>query len=192
MSCVEPITGWIGGIKSGDDEAIRKIWEHYSPRVVALARERLPVWLRSIVDGDDVANDAMCSVIMGLQGGRFPELQDRDDLWALLACITARKAINQINMAQRQKRPPAKAGLPLGEELIAPDPPPDLLWIAAEQFELLIDCLHRKDELLETIALWKFEGCTNQEIARRLNCSDRRVARKLELIRMTWETEGPR
>jgi RNA polymerase sigma factor (sigma-70 family) len=192
VSCREPITGWIGGMKSGDDEAIRKIWEHYSPRVVALARERLPVWLRSIVDGDDVANDAMYSVIMGLQGGRFPELHDRDDLWALLACITARKAINQINRALRQKRPPAKAGLPLDEELVAPDPPPDLLWIAAEQFGLLIDCLHRKDELLATIALWKFEGYTNQEIARQLNCSDRRVARKLELIRMTWETEGPR
>ena len=46
---------------------------------------KLPIWLRRIVDGDELANSAMCSVIMGLREGRFQDLHDRDDLWALLA-----------------------------------------------------------------------------------------------------------
>ncbi len=186
----EPITGWIGGLKSGDNDAARKIWQHYSPRVVALAETRLPVWLRRIVDGEDIASSALRTVIMDLQAGAFPDLKNRDDLWALLACITVRKSINQIKSARCKKRPPLEAAVPLDEDLIDIQRNDDLATTAAEQFELLLDCLHRRDELLEAIALWKFEGYTNTEIARRIGCSGRRVARKLDLIRMAWQMEA--
>ena len=133
-----------------------------------------------------------CAVIMDLQAGEFPDLKNRDDLWALLACITVRKSNNMIKSARCKKRPPLEGAMPLDEDLVDVQRDRDLSTIAAEQFELLIDCLHRKDELLETIALWKFEGYTNAEIARRIGCSGRRIARKLDLIRMTWQTEGLR
>jgi DNA-directed RNA polymerase specialized sigma24 family protein len=55
--------------------------------------------------------------------------------------------------------------------------------MAAEQFEILLKHLRQKGEALESIALCKFEGYTNEEIAGRLGCSCRRVVRKLELIR---------
>jgi hypothetical protein len=35
-----------------------------------------------------------------------------------------------------------------------------------------------------------FEGYTNDEIAQRLGCSRSKVARKLELIRKTWQGDG--
>jgi len=42
------------------------------------------------------------------------------------------------------------------------------------------------------VALLKMEGYTGEEIADRLGCSLRSVARKLELIRRTWlGGEGP-
>jgi len=182
------ITGYICATRSGDEEAARKIWNRFSPRLAALARVRLPVWLQCIVDGNDVANSAMCSVIMGLREGRFPRLHDREELWALLACITVRKAINEVENASRQKRA-AGSSEPLDDKLVAPGCSPELARRAAEQFEQLIDRLHDKDGLLETIALWKFEGYTSEEIARRLGCSSRRVARKLDLIRMIWEED---
>jgi DNA-directed RNA polymerase specialized sigma24 family protein len=184
------ITILIGGMRSGDDEAARRIWQHFSPRVAALAREKVPVWLRRLVDGDDLANSAMYSVIMGLREGRFHELRDRDDLWALLACITIKKARNEIAKASCQKRLPAAAEVPLTEQIAAPDLPPDLIVRAAEQFKVLIDLLRHKDAILEPIALWKFEGYTTDEIAQRLGCSSSKVARKLELIRKTWQPEG--
>jgi DNA-directed RNA polymerase specialized sigma24 family protein len=183
------ITRLISGMKSGDDEAARRIWDRYSPRLAALAKERLPLWLHCLVSGDDVANSALCSVIMGLRDGRFPDLHDRNDLWGILACITVRKAINEAKRANRQKRRSSGECVPIDENIVDPGPSPDLARTAAEHFERLIDCLHKKDELLEMIALWKFEGYTSEEIARRLGCSSRRVARKLELIRMTWESE---
>ncbi len=186
------VTNLIRGMRSGDAEAARQIWDRYSPRLAALAEERLPIWMRAAVDGDDVANDALCSVAIGLREGRFPNLRDRDDLWALLGCITLRKAINEKQKAARQKRRPNRSveRIEAVPDLAAPELPPDLAFKAAEQFERLIDRLHAKDELLEMIALWKFEGYKSEEIAKRLGCSSRRVARKLDLIRIIWETEG--
>jgi DNA-directed RNA polymerase specialized sigma24 family protein len=184
------ITKLIGRTKSGDDEAATRMWQRFSPRVAALARQKVPIWLQCFIDGDDLANSAMCSVIMGLREGRFPELRDRDDLWALLAFITVRKARNEITKASCQKRPPQGVGTQLSDQMVSPDLPPDLIVRAAEQFKVLIDLLRDKDAILEPIALWKFEGYTTDEIAERLGCSRSKVARKLELIRKTWQREG--
>jgi DNA-directed RNA polymerase specialized sigma24 family protein len=189
VSAEGSISGLIEGMRSGNDMAAQLIWARYSPRLAALAAERLPVWLRCAVDSDDVANSAIYSVILGLKEGRFPDLHDRDGLWALLACITVRKAIKEVASASRQKRLAPKRRVPLEEGIKAPEHSPDLRVMAAEGFEILIERLRLKDEVLATVALLKFEGYTNEEIARRLGCSCRRVARKLELIRKTWETE---
>jgi DNA-directed RNA polymerase specialized sigma24 family protein len=191
MSPEGSITGLIHGMKLGDEVAAGRIWQRYSPRLAALARQRLPAWLRSVVDEDDVANSVMQDVIVGSRAGRFPNVQDRDDLWRLLACFTVRKAIHQVKRAKCQKRPPPWKAGPLEESLVATECSPDLQVIAAEEFDHLLELLRVKDEGLITIALWKFEGYTNTEIARRIGCTLNRVARKLELIRMIWEAEGP-
>jgi hypothetical protein len=51
------------------------------------------------------------------------------------------------------------------------------------------------DPGLRQIALWKLEGDTNAEIARKLECTLRTVERKLERIRIYWgksdEESGP-
>ena len=44
------------------------------------------------------------------------------------------------------------------------------------------------DETLRQVAIWKFEGFTNQEIAGKLNCVERTVERKLALIRHRCES----
>jgi RNA polymerase sigma factor (sigma-70 family) len=178
-------------MRLGDSEAARRIWERYSPRLSELASQRLPDKLRCVVDGEDLANSVFCDLLVGLQEGRFADLHDRGGLWALLACITVRKAINEVKHASRQRRPSPFDQVPIDEGFIAAGPPPDLVLMAAEQFEILLERLRRKDEELRRIALWRFEGYTSREIARRLGCSHRRVARKLELIRMVLETETP-
>jgi RNA polymerase sigma factor (sigma-70 family) len=186
------ITFWIGAAKSGDDAAAEKIWQRYSPRLAQLARKRLPRSLRGEVDGEHVASSALGALISGIREGRFPEVGDREDLWALLACMTVRRAINEIKRAMRQKRRPPGQRVPLDQALVASDPPPDLKLIAAEQFDRLLSALARKDEILKKIALWKFEGYTNEQIAGRLGCSCQKVTRKLNLIRMAMEAERPR
>ena len=45
------------------------------------------------------------------------------------------------------------------------------------------------DDQLRQIALDRMEGYTTEEIADRLGCARRTVARRLDLIRQTWSEE---
>ncbi len=58
----------------------------------------------------------------------------------------------------------------------------------AEEFRRLLDRLG--DEQLRQIALQRMEGYTGDEIAERLGCARRTVARRLELIRQLWTEES--
>lgn len=183
------VTLMIGDLRKGDENAAQQIWDRYSPRLAALARLRLPARFRSVLDGEDIACQALETVVMGLNEGKFPDLRDRDDLWALLACVTVRKARNDVKHATRQKRAPIGAREPLDENLVAPTPAPDLSVMAAEQFEFLLERLARADESLRIIAYWRFEGYTREQIADRMGCSKQKVIRKLELVRKILAAE---
>jgi DNA-directed RNA polymerase specialized sigma24 family protein len=45
---------------------------------------------------------------------------------------------------------------------------------------------------LKSIAVWRWEGYSNEEIATMLGCSSRTILRKLELIRTIWNEEDAR
>jgi DNA-directed RNA polymerase specialized sigma24 family protein len=57
----------------------------------------------------------------------------------------------------------------------------------AEECRRLLDGLG--DDALREVAVARMEGYTNDEIADRLGCARRTVARRLDLIRKTWMTE---
>src|SRR5262249_36398416 len=59
---------------------------------------------RRAADEEDVALSALASFCRGAEQGRFPRLEDRDDLWALLVVIAARKAVDLRQREGRQKR----------------------------------------------------------------------------------------
>jgi hypothetical protein len=64
---------------------------------------------------------------------------------------------------------------------------PDFAAQVAEEYQGLLNLL--ADDTLRQVAVWKMEGLTNDEVAERLACSRRTVARKLETIRIIWSTE---
>jgi hypothetical protein len=86
------VTRWVGGIKAGDPEAARRLWERYFAELVRLARARLRDAPRAAADEEDAALSAFDSLCRGAEQGRFPHLDDRADLWRVLVTITARKA----------------------------------------------------------------------------------------------------
>src|SRR6516225_5263352 len=106
MSSGGSVTHWLGAIKNGEVDAAQQLWEAYFRRLVGLARQRLGQTPRGPADEEDVALSALTSFFEGIAKGRFPQLNDRDDLWRLLVHITARKAIDQINHERRKKRRP--------------------------------------------------------------------------------------
>jgi RNA polymerase sigma factor (sigma-70 family) len=179
----DPVTLWIAQVKEGQREAVGPLMDHYFHRLVGLARARLRSIPALAGQDEDVALSAFKSLCLGAEGGRFPNLQDRNDLWRLLAVITVRKSID----LQRRKRPEELVAAEAVDQFLSREPPPELAAELAEECQRLLDGLG--DPQLKSIALWKVEGLTNEEIARRLGCVERSVERKLHRIRLAWESE---
>jgi DNA-directed RNA polymerase specialized sigma24 family protein len=190
------VTYWLAQLRAGDQDAAQPLWERYFQRLVGLARGRLQGAPRRAADEEDVALSAFGSFCRGAEHGRFPRLDDRDDLWRLLVVITARKASHLIRDESRQKRGggsgrPAPAGEAAPgelEQIASQEPAPELAAQVAEECQRLLSCLG--DGVLRSVAWWKMEGYTNDEIAAQLGCAPRTVERKLQLIRTIWEKEG--
>jgi DNA-directed RNA polymerase specialized sigma24 family protein len=200
------ITRWLGDLKAGDTEAVQPLWERYYERLVRLARARLKLKRRSgaAEDEEDAALSAFHSFCEGAARGRFPRLADRDDLWKLLVVITARKAGAQLQRQGRMKRGGGRvvdaadlrdgdastgAGADLLDQVMGAEPTPEFAAMVAEEYSRLLEKLD--DDELRRVALDRMEGYTTDEIAARLGCARRTVARRLDVIRKTWEAEEP-
>src|SRR5262249_23572196 len=139
------------------------------------------------------------SVFRGAEQGRFPKLQDRDDLWQLLVAVTAHKAIDLFRRERRQKRGGAIREESLAspsssssqgsylELLMDSEATPEFAAQMAEECGRLLASL--PDAQLKSVAGWKMEGFTTAEIAAKLGCAPRTVERRLRLIRMIWEKD---
>ncbi|MGA2060568.1 MAG: ECF-type sigma factor [Thermoguttaceae bacterium] len=197
MSCEESVSQWIVGAKQGDSQAIEKLWQRYFEQLVRLARTKLSGTPRRAADEEDVALSAFASFCKAAEGGRFPQLTDRNDLWQLLICITAQKAVDQMRYEHRAKRgggrvrgesafiSDASASNPGLAQVVGETPTPDFAAMVAEECQKLLEQL---DDDLRPVALAKMENYTNEEIAGRLNCSLSTIERSLRLIRKIWQT----
>jgi DNA-directed RNA polymerase specialized sigma24 family protein len=189
----DSVTQWISALKQGDQSAALGLWEAYFRRLVGLARARLRDTPRRIADEEDVALSAFDSFCRGAQAGRFPRLDDRHDLWQIMVLITVRKAIDLRNYEGRPSRGKGRVqslteltrdGL---EALGSDEPTPELAAQLAEEYQRLMG--HLGDPTLRSVANWKLEGYTNEEIAARLGCVLSTVERKLARIRSEWAKE---
>src|SRR6202047_3446384 len=117
MSASGSITALIARLKDGDHEAVRLLWERYYPRLVALARQKLQGAPRRVADEEDAALTAFNSFCRRAAQGHFPDLKDRDGLWALLVVLTARKATDLLRHDLRQRR---GGGLVNGDSALQP------------------------------------------------------------------------
>ena len=195
------MTRWVAALKAGDVAAAQPLWERYHRRLVALARRKLRAARRRAADEEDVVQSAFHSFFKGVARGRFPRLNDRDNLWRLLVVITARKALDQLahDHARRRGGCAVRGELRISseegwddaalEQVVGDEPTPEFAAQVAEEYERLLGRL--ADGTLCRIAVWKMEGLTDDEVAGRLGCSRRTVARKLDTIRVIWSEEAP-
>jgi DNA-directed RNA polymerase specialized sigma24 family protein len=201
MSSEGSVTRWVDQLQAGDRAAAQDLWERYFQRLVGLARAKLQGHARRAADEEDVALSAFDSFCRGAEQHRFPQLDDRDNLWRLLVVITTRKAAHLVQHDRRQKRgggevhdEAAVLGLtgswdePQGlEAVIGKEPTPECAAQVAEECQRLLGRLG--DVQLRSIAVWKMEGYTNAEIATKLGCVPSTIERKLRLIRNRWAGE---
>ncbi|MEQ8789034.1 MAG: ECF-type sigma factor [Pirellulaceae bacterium] len=193
MSLSDDVTSWIDGLRSREPHSTQQLWQRYYQRLVELADRRLPRHARREFDEEDVALSAFDSLCRGLAAGRFPDLADRDSLWALLIVITARKARARVRRQTAQKRGgghvqgesvfDAELGDGIAQQ-IGDEPTPEFAAQVAEEVESLLSVL--PDATTRQLAVLKMEGYTNDEAAQRLACSRTTVERRLRLIRAAW------
>lgn len=182
------------GLRQRDPAAVRALWDRYFSALMRYSRRRLAGVQRREVDEEDIALSAFHSVCEGAAAGSFARLENREDLWQLLALVAARKAANERKRQGRLRRgagrvrgdsalaiPDAASGKPGFDGLAAKTRRPD---VEAAEREVLERALHLlDDDLLRTIAVARLEGFTNGEIAVRLRVTERTVERKVRLIR---------
>ncbi len=191
----ESVTAWIGDLKNGESAASQKIWERYFSQLVRVAARRLGSAPRRIADEEDVAVSVFESLCRGAAAGRFKQLQDRDDLWKLLTAIARMKAVDQIRRQTAQRRggtnvrgesivagsDDAGGGL---DQLAHGQPTPEFVALMEEQQQQMFAML--PDQSLRDVASLRFEGYSNEEIAKATEISLRSVERKLKVIRQIW------
>lgn len=181
------VSGWLDRLQGGDRDAARRLWERYFPKLVRLAHAKLR-GARPAADAEDVALSAFDTFCRNAEGGRFPDLLDRDGLWALLVVVTSRKAAHRLRDEQRLKRGGATERTELApDDLLGGEPDPAFAAEMAEECRRLLRLL--ADPLLETVALRKMEGCSTDEIATQLGYAPRSIKRKVQMIRSRWERE---
>ena len=191
------ITMLLGGLKAGDPNALPGLWDRYFERLVDLARWKLRARPQGAVsDEEDVALQVLDTFQRGVKRGKFPRLDDRNDLWRLLVVMTAR-AVTDVRLKQtRLKRGEGRtieasalnamalSDQDLLDQVATSEPTPEFALMMAEEVRRLLESLRRED--LRTVAIAKLEGETNEEVAARLGCSVRTVANKLKMIRLMW------
>lgn len=173
--------------RHGDAAAFSPLWQRFFPRLVGLARKRLATKTLTGGDAEDAAQAALLSFWQQLQSGEFLENLRRDSLWNLLAKFTVRKVGKQLRHEFALKR---GGGLVQGEaDLTGDQPLSDLIGVLPTQ-ELDLQAAELMESLpaeLQELAMLRLLGYSTQEIAQELDCTQRKIQRKLELVRLRWE-----
>ncbi len=192
----DSITHCFQKLQAGNPDATQVLWQAYFGRLVALARKKMEGRVRRMNDEEDVALSAFYSFCRGVEGGRYPQIHDRNDLWNLLVSITLHKALHVLRDEGRKKRGgdvqiygnhSEDSEVDLLEQMISHEPTPEVAVQFVEDVETLLNQLPNQE--LVDLALLKMDGYTNAEIAEQWKKAERTVERKLNLIRKIWAQE---
>lgn len=196
MTHEDSLTIWLHAAAQGDSVAAQALYERVFDQLVRLARQRLSPRARRAADEEDVALSAFDSFLAGARRNRFPQLQDRHDLWKVLLAIVLRKAVSQNRRERRLKRgggevrgesvfvDGTKRGARGLEQFVSEEVTPAMAVAVREELEKRLEALDNEQH--RQIVLLKLEGFTNEEISTKLDCSLRTVERRLERIRNQW------
>lgn len=178
------------------DAAAHEIWVRFINRVVRTANNKLRNLPRRSIDEEDVAQSAFDAFFRGAKDDQFAKLDDRNDLWQVLAMLTERKAVKAMRRELAQKRGGGKVrGESIFENVLAEshgggieaeDAYDEWADYFTRDVRQMLDML---DPLLQQIALLRLEGKNNPAIAQETGLTLRSTERKVRLIKDKWQAE---
>jgi RNA polymerase sigma factor (sigma-70 family) len=192
------VTRLLGQMRAGSpterELATTAIVQRYFARLAEVVERQLSRRVRRRVDPEDLVQTTFRSVCLRLATGQF-QFGDRGDFWRLLVSVALNKTRKEVATQMAQKRDPRHerdSSTPDDEALLElldrRTPTPEEAAIMAEEMDRLLEMLPGD---IRPIAVWKFEGFTNEEIAAKLGYTLRTVERKVGLIRERWGREAP-
>jgi DNA-directed RNA polymerase specialized sigma24 family protein len=176
-------------VRAGDNMAETVVFRRYVRRLIALAARQFDPWMRDQADVENVVLSAYKSFFLRNRREEY-DLADWDALWSLLAIITLHKCTRQRNHLRAARRDVRRQVHSVGSDnepsrLADRAPTPIEAAILAETVERLLFSMADDRAIVEQI----LAGYCAEEIAGRLDCSERTVRRvrqraKLRLQRL--------
>ncbi len=186
MEPTDSFAQMIRGLRDGDPQVAEEFWARYGAALQKVADSRLPAGLRHRVGPEDVVQSVCRTFLRRAKEGQF-QLGDSRSTWGLLCAITLTKVQEQARFHLRKKRgvqlesedvfssaPGASVARPAD-----PGPTPDEAVEFADHFQHLLASLSAEERQIVEL---KLEDCTNDDVARKLGCSERTVRRLLKQL----------
>ena len=94
------ITHWLSQLQAGQAQAAEPIWKRYQEKLVSIATQQLDENPDRSVDGEDLVQSSFGNVCLAVQNGKYPDIDNREDLWGLLYIAT----VNRVREHYRELR----------------------------------------------------------------------------------------
>ena len=178
----------------GTPENFQECWDEFFPRLRALTSKTLRHLPHRREDAADAAQSAFVSFWKATERNDVWQTLDRNSLWKLLATIAVRKARKAIRREFAEKRGGGRLTPFSALTESASQSLQNLLTdISTCDFDLMAEeRLQSLADELRQIALLRLYNHTNLEIAELLECSERRIDRKIRLIKSQWAVDSER
>jgi RNA polymerase sigma-70 factor (ECF subfamily) len=159
-------------VRSGDDDALNRLYARYLPVLTRWARGRIPASIRGLATTDDVVQNTLLGALRGVR-----EFEPRHDgaFFAWLRRILDNKIRDLIRRAQ--VRP---SGSPPGEEIVDRSPSPLERAIGTEKLRAYERALEALPEGQAEAVIMRVEfGMTYAEIAEELESPSANATRMM-------------
>jgi RNA polymerase sigma factor (sigma-70 family) len=185
-----PITEYLKAFKAGDAARLNDILKAYWSQLVAHCEQRLSRKFKPQQEGQDFAIQAFHNLAEGVRRGRWPRLDNRNDLWQVLLQAANCRIKDFVRNQMAEKRGGSQQRLTDGPQSSRPmdldqfqardEFPQD----AEQLVQLMFDLSNRLRGKITHVRILvdHLNNYTNQEIAIRYEISSRTVRRKLDEI----------
>lgn len=175
--------------REGDQDAATELYERYFEQLINIISGNLMERYQSHFDSEDVLMSAFRTVLVRVTNGEF-RFEDDDDVWKLLVTVSLNKLRKKVRHHQTGKRnidletrgSSDFDGTLAGQLTLSPG-----VFEAVEFADLVKTAMSILSDRERSILLLRLEGFSQQEIASKLEITDRTVRRCWEKIRERLE-----
>lgn len=186
-----PVDELLARLKKGDQDAGTEIVNRFMRRLIGLARSKLDAKVLRKIDPEDVVQSVFRSYFVRQMEGEF-QIRDWDNLWSLLALITARKCTNvRVRFGRKGRNVHLEMDASNSDdqsspswEALAREPTPDQAAVLTELIERVIASLPERDRQIVSLSL---EGKDAAQIGAVIGRAERTVRRTLDHFRARLE-----